>query len=1210
MLRYLSLVLIAITPFACKFAAANIALEHLPTESGIEFVNSLFRDSQGYLWATTNTQGLARFDGRSTKWYRHSEDDPTSLSNNRALDVSEDADGNIWVGTISGLGRLNKQQNGFIHYHNVTSNPRSLVDSAVVQTITDKHGDFWVLTRKGLHRYVPETDDFTRFGKPEEFTTDARFLHMVQTEDDTFWITSSLSGLHSFNPETEKFKFHHNPSIPPGKQWRRQVEVDPDQKHLWLALSESGLYRFNIESDTYTHYPVDPNRQGEAPPSQQAYDVLHLDPDNLAIAYDQSGLCVFNKKTERFTYFGKNAQKPTQLISDGIYTLYKDYEGILWVGTTRAGIYYNNPKRYKFETYTPNLIDPDSRLSGHLVSSIYEDSEGGIWIGTDGSGINYLDRTTGKITIYSTENSSLSSGTIRNTLEDNNGTIWAATWDAGLNRFDKTTKQFQPVSLPDFVTERFGHHGIWRLAIDKKNRFWITGGPYLFVLDENFGPLMQHTLSGSDYIAMPRIFTYEDFILNTNTHGVNIIDIDTLELKPLIEGESIIDMARDADGRFYFATPHAGILIYEPDFTYVRTIDSADKFSKTILRSLQVGNDNAIWASSENGLYRIQLDNDQTSLYRQADGLPGDAYFPQGSGKLRDGTIAFGGTDGVSFWKPETTVAPTNTATVQIDEFRIWNVSTGFEGLRLSGSNDQKKQQSVTINWDRKMFAIGFTTVDFTYPKKTTYAYKLNGFDQDWVYTDSTNRLATYTNLDPGEYQFIVRAANSEGVWTENDATLNIFIAAPFWMKSWFHLLSAIILFACISAYIRHRSVKQAAESKRLKAEIEERSKLVQEMVAAKNRAEESDRLKSLFLANMSHEIRTPMNAILGFSQLLSDSSYTDEEKASFVEHISQGSESLLHLIEDILDYSMIEANQLKVQNKPFRLDELLDQIYARFIMYPKKDEVEFRTHGFDDAQDVMVDSDPYRLTQIISNLLSNALKFTQKGHVEFGLRKSSIDYTIYVKDTAGGMSPTETDAIYSEFVRLERHEKDAIRGVGLGLAITHRLVRLLNFKLSLNTQLGTGSEFSIQIPIEKVTRTESKPASDKQHLPSKDYNWNTQRILIAEDDISNVAFLKKALEPTNIHIDWAKDGQEAVNFVKEPGDIYDLILMDINMPRMGGFEAFELIRDLKPNLPVIAQTAHSMQKDRKRLIQAGFEDQLYKPINKSDLLSTIAKFL
>ncbi|MGJ8650324.1 MAG: two-component regulator propeller domain-containing protein [Opitutaceae bacterium] len=1210
MLRYLCLVLITISPFVCKHAAADIALEHLTTESGIEFVNGLFRDSQGYLWATTNTQGLARFDGRSTKWYRHDQDDPTSLSNNRAQGVSEDADGNIWVGTALGLHRLNKQQNGFIYYHSVESNPRSLADSAVVHTITDKHGHFWVLTRTGLHRYVPETDDFTRFDKPEEFTTGVHFLDLVQTEDGMFWMTSSLSGVHSFDPESNKFEFHHNPNIPPGKRWRRQIEVDPDQSRLWLALSEAGLYSFNIESSTFTHYPVDPDRPAEAPPSQQAYDVLHLDPDNLAIAYDQSGLCIFNKKTKRFTYLGKKAQKPTQLISDGIYTLHKDYEGILWVGTTRAGIYYSNPNRYKFETYTPNLPDIDSRLSGHLASSIYEDSEGGIWIGTDGSGINYLDRNTGKITIYNTDNSSLSSGTIRNIIEDNHGTIWVATWDAGLNRFDKATKQLQPVGLPEIVTSQLGHHGIWRLAIDQKNRFWITSGPNLFVLDEHLTLIKQHTFKGVDFVAQPRLFTDEDFILNINTHGANIIDVDTLELNPLIENEKIIDMARDADGRYYFATAHTGILIYEPDLTYLKTIYNADTFSKTILRSLQVGNDNAIWASSENGMYRIPLDSEKISHFSKADGLQGNAYFPQSSARLRDGTIVFGGTDGVSFWKPETPVTVANTATVQIDEFRIWNVSTGFEGLRLSGSNDQKNQQSVTMDWDKKMFGIGFTTVDFTYPEKTTYAYKLNGFDQDWVYTDSSNRLATYTNLDPGEYEFVVRAANSQGVWTDNDATLKVFIAAPFWMKSWFHLLSAVIAFVIIYAYIRYRSRKQVAESKRLKTQIEERSKLVQEMAVAKNRAEESDRLKSLFLANMSHEIRTPMNAILGFSQLLSDSTYSDEEKASFVEHIGQGSESLLHIIEDILDYSMIEANQLKVQNKPFRLDDLLDQLYARFIMQPKRDEVEFRTHGLNEAQGVIIDSDPYRLTQIISNLLSNALKFTQAGYVEFGLRKSPNDYTIYVKDTAGGMDQTEKKAIYSEFVRLERHEKDAIRGVGLGLAISHRLACLLDFKLSLESELGSGSEFYVQIPINKVALPENKLSSNKQHTPSKDYNWEAQRILIAEDDNTNVAFLKKALEPSKINVDWAKNGEDAVNYVKEHGDAYDLILMDISMPIMGGYEALELIRKLRPNLKVVAQTAHSMQQDRERLEQAGFEDQLYKPIKKTDLLSTIAKFL
>ena len=352
------------------------------------------------------------------------------------------------------------------------------------------------------------------------------------------------------------------------------------------------------------------------------------------------------------------------------------------------------------------------------------------------------------------------------------------------------------------------------------------------------------------------------------------------------------------------------------------------------------------------------------------------------------------------------------------------------------------------------------------------------------------------------------------------------------------------------------------------------------------------------------------MNAILGFSQLLSDSDYPEDEKQSFVRYINQGSESLLHLIEDILDFSMIEANQLKIQINPFRLDELLEQLHSNFLMYPKNPDVEFRTEGISQVAGIMVDSDRHRLNQIISNLLSNALKFTKEGHVELGIRQSSRDLIIYVKDTGDGIRPEEAGSIYSEFVRLERHEKSAIRGVGLGLAITRRLTDLLNFELSLDSTPGEGAEFQVQIPLEKISQPKDQLTNEQAPKAAANYNWEAHRILIAEDNSSNVAFLQMALAPSKIQIDWANDGKEAVHLVEANNQSYDLILMDINMPEMNGYEALAEILQLERGIPVIAQTAHTMPEDRARLEQAQFTDQLFKPIKKQDLLEMIAKSL
>jgi PAS domain S-box-containing protein len=390
---------------------------------------------------------------------------------------------------------------------------------------------------------------------------------------------------------------------------------------------------------------------------------------------------------------------------------------------------------------------------------------------------------------------------------------------------------------------------------------------------------------------------------------------------------------------------------------------------------------------------------------------------------------------------------------------------------------------------------------------------------------------------------------------------------------------------------------------------VRKRTEQLQKEVTDRRIAEESDRLKTAFLSNMSHEIRTPMNAIIAFSNFLKENGLTQDQREEYLNYIQSSGQSLLNLINDIIDISKIEARQLNVQIGPCKVASLLEELYQIYEQARKnsgKTNVRLELRIPDNAN-VVVNSDPYRLKQIISNLIDNSLKFTDTGYIEFGFTIEENDIILYVKDTGIGIPPEKQELIFKRFGRLHSNDRN-ISGTGLGLAISKNLASLLNGKLWVESKENAGSAFYLKIPnftpaIEqeapKISATEQK----------NNYIWTNKTILIAEDEDLNYKVLQIALVRTGAAIIRAHNGKEAVNMVSENKSI-DIVLMDIQMPEMDGYEAMSLIKKAFPQKPIIAQTAFALLEERKKCIDLGFNDYVAKPIQIKELLSKIDVFL
>lgn len=379
------------------------------------------------------------------------------------------------------------------------------------------------------------------------------------------------------------------------------------------------------------------------------------------------------------------------------------------------------------------------------------------------------------------------------------------------------------------------------------------------------------------------------------------------------------------------------------------------------------------------------------------------------------------------------------------------------------------------------------------------------------------------------------------------------------------------------------------------------------ELIIAKAHAEESDMLKSSFLANIGHEIRTPLNAIMGFSELLLDPGLSDEDRKGHVHIIKVSSMQLLSVISNIIDISTIEAGQIDIDSEVVNINDLFSELFVTYKKLISVKKISLHCSCDRPNELIEVETDGNRIRQVLCNLLNNALKFTKEGEIEFGYKIKGNFMEFFVKDTGIGIIPENHELIFQRFRKAANSEGQIYRGNGLGLSISKALVEKLGGTISVNSELGSGSTFVFTIPY--INKYEDHAPVELANDPGKFNHLNARTILIVEDEINSHTLIKELLSGTNVKLLHAWDGSEAVEHVKKRKDI-SLVLMDIKMPVMDGYEATKLIKTIRPKLPVIAQTAFAGHHDKTRALKAGFDNYISKPILKDSFVELIANYL
>lgn len=392
-------------------------------------------------------------------------------------------------------------------------------------------------------------------------------------------------------------------------------------------------------------------------------------------------------------------------------------------------------------------------------------------------------------------------------------------------------------------------------------------------------------------------------------------------------------------------------------------------------------------------------------------------------------------------------------------------------------------------------------------------------------------------------------------------------------------------------------------QRKLLELEIEHRIRVEERLREAKAKAEESDKLKTAFLANMSHEIRTPLTTIVGMANLLAKNNYSEEKKKELAGYIDKSSNSLITIINDILDLSRIEAGEIIITKQPVNIHGLLESLYSTYTGKIRENNRHLELRLSMPEKIIFPFTDENRLRQILSNLLDNALKFTHEGYIEFGyeLKRNLIDF--FVRDTGSGIPQGKLATIFERFSKLNQNTK----GAGLGLSIVRRLAEILGGTVNVSSEVDRGSTFVLTIPFREEPGVEPGKAEEVQEDLNPD--WSSKSILIAEDEYTIYLLLEAILSPTKVKVAWVKSGKEAIDALSAENN-FDLALFDIKMPGIDGKEAFREIRKFNSRIPVVAQTAYAMDEERAELKEMGFNGFITKPFIRNEILKVIEKFI
>lgn len=1204
--------------------ALGLRFERVMTESGgsVAETNAITQDKHGYIWIG-GSNGLARYDSHNFKFFLNNPKDSRSISNNFVWDVLEDKRGRLWVATTNGLNLFEHETERFKRYLNVPNNPSSLISNDVYRLFEDSNENLWVGTRNGLDMFDPERKKFTHFLHKKDVAnalSDNGVTAIFEDSQGTLWV-GTRRGLNIYKPAIggfELFRFNQEGVVFGGNAAINDVTEDGDQ-NLWVA-TVNGLYRFNLVSGEGKHFTADTS----SPHSLQDNLITRLYVDSkkhLWISTDHGGLSLYKPETESFITYQHDPYDPSSLASNNVREIFEDSAGDYWVALFPFGVDYASSAASSFTVYRHDPKQEDS-INHDAILSIHDGSDGKIWVGTEG-GLNLFDLGSGtfeRFTHQDEDPSSLSANAVLAITQDKYGSYWFGTWSGGLNRYDaktKTFKSFMPVEGSD---NNISSAYVWSLLGDSEGNLWIgTEGGSLDRYNIKTGKFKHYVPDLNDPTALSGGFMraiIEDrdgYIWIATLQGLNRYnrEDETFSRYRHQEGidsslphNSVASLFEDSKQRLWVGT-ESGLALLNRETGQFTTYTREHGLPNNSIMGIEEDAQGFLWINTLQGLSRFNPEEETFTNFSKVNGLAGNILNRPALLFDERGKILAGSTKGLTVFNPEEIKDNTFVPPISLTGFKIFNQNVSVGGAKGLLPKHIDYLDSITLDYTQTMFSIDFAALSFRNATANLYRYKMEGFDRQWIDGGNSN-TATYTNLNAGTYTFTVIGSNNNGIWNEKGKSIEIIVLPPPWRTWWAYSIYLMILAGVIYYFIwsqRQKVVFEQQKVAHLKA---------------------IDKLKDEFLANTSHELRTPLNGIIGLTEALLDheSEGMSEKAKSHLKMIAGSGRRLSNLINDILDFSKIKNSGLEINLEPTDFKHVCDSVCTMMLPLAQKKSIDLKNELPAELPAVIGDED--RLQQILYNLIGNAVKFTFAGHVRIYSELGPDTLTIFVEDTGIGIPESDLGSIFESFTQARGDAAREYEGTGLGLAVARNLIELHGGIISVSSELDKGSTFRFTLR----TTTEAPVVSNKEEgggerlnqlvdsytneqenevLVTESANRETCQfhILVVDDDSINRQVLIGQLSLHDYRITEAANGGEAVEIIKADDSI-DLVLLDVMMPRMTGYEAASQIRAIKPvhELPIIFITAKHLASDLVAGFMSGGNDFLIKPVSKNELLS------
>ena len=995
----------------------NLKFKRITTKEGLSqgYVTCAYQDSRGFMWFGTQ-DGLNRYDGYTFKIYRHSANDSTSLSENWIWNIYEDKQGYIWCGTFGGGAcRFDREREEFKTFRHISGDTTSLSHNTVWSFYESPDGVLWIGTNSGLDLYHPESQIFTNYTIPEEGILVFRILPL----DDTHLMITSVNGVYTFNTIAKEFKLFKDYFTDKNKLKNVRTNIFRNSEGIyWMGSDEDGIFRYDPTNNSKTNYRHDPLNPEQSLSNNQVLDLLQdrsgnvwsatinglsilkfkgseligtqnffNDPENqnsisgnnLSNIYESRGgeiwisardaLNQFDQNNNKFLHLKSSSDKSKSLSHSGVLPIIvsKKNPDIIWIGT-RDGLNKFDEQSGKFVHYKHSPGNPSKSISGNYILSLLEDSKGTLWVGTRGEGLckvtfNNLGIPSFLHFKHNPNNKrSIGANNIHFIYEDKNNTIWIGTGGGGLNRYNPGNNSFTRYNR-ETLNDEFVDDWIYTIHEDRKGNFWVgtaAGGLNLFDRDRESFTHFRNNPQDSSTISNNRVLS----LLETRSGDMWIGT--ALGLNKLIRPKKNSN-----------------------DFSFNRYYQSNGLPNDVIYGILEDDSGN-LWISTNNGLCKIifEADNFKVRKFDVTDGLQNNEFDQNSFCKGPGGKMYFGGINGFNVFHPDSVKDNPYIPPVVITDFKILNESVPIANkISVSQGNSYlgsfflnksiSEMDTILLSYRDDVISIEFAALNYTVSEKNQYAYKMEGFDEEWIYS-GTRRFVTYTNLDAGKYIFRVKASNNDGVWNNTGTSLMILVAPPPWQTWWAYLIYTFIFFTLIILLVKKRE-KSITRDIELKLKIEQA------------KAEEREAVRKKTSQDFHDEAGNKITKITLFSELIKRELKENKKASDLLNNIEENIKELSAGMRDFL--WVLDADKDTLNDTIKRIEQFGNAMF-------EYTETSFTASG--DMTTIKEISLPMEIRRslilIFKEAMNNCLKYADAKQVNFNfsLQKDILTISLY----------------------------------------------------------------------------------------------------------------------------------------------------------------------------------------------------------------------